>query len=147
MDIITSWLRAKSENKSPSPIEEPTLKIENFPEMFSEKIVTIILQEEKNTGNVYIGGDFNINYVDKWSYSCSYELYFKDQEEQPYKIAAESKPMSNAKLFPESINDLAKEKNITFEIPEPSEEDRENFNSKSDVNIGDIFAFLLRGKK
>lgn len=139
MSILTKWIRAKATQE----IETPTMKIDDFPEMFSEKIIGVILQEEKNNKSTYIGGDFHINYIDESRYSCSYELYFKDNAENPYKIAAESKPISNAKLFPESIKELAAEKTITFEIPEPSPDERKNF---SGLNITNIFDLILMGK-
>ena len=147
MGVITNWIRTKSENnniKKTEISEQPTTKIDDFPKIFSGKMIEIILQEEKETEHNYVGGDFHVNYVDSEHYSCSYELYFKDDNEEIYKTEQKSKPLSNKKLFPEARKELAEEKIITFEIPEPSQAERDVYGGNFSLQdaLKDIFEAL-----
>lgn len=126
-----NWTRSKPKNKDEQADIRPTMKIEDFPKMFSGKMIEIILQEEKESGNEYLGGDFNIVYLDDDHYYCSYELCFIDDKGDVYKSSSKSKPLSNVSLLLEARKELAEEKLITFEIPEPSKAER-------DVYSGDI---------
>lgn len=140
MGVITNWIRTKSENNNPKKSEiseEPTTKIDDFPKIFFGKMIKIILQEEKETAHKYVGGNFSINYEDSEHYSCSYELYFQDDNEELYKTEQKSKPLSNEKLFPEARKELAEEKIITFEIPEPSQAERDVYSGE--VSLKDAF--------
>lgn len=131
--MFSDWIRKKSEEKNSEIKEKPTLKIEDFPKIFSGKMIELIVQEEKETKREYVGGNFHINYIDEKNHYFSYELYFQDAEEEIYKTEGKSKALSNEKLFPEARKELAEEKIITFEIPEPSKAER-------DVYSGDFSA-------
>ena len=148
---ITNWIRTKSENNNPNKSEiseQPTTKIDDFPKIFKGKMIEIILQEEKETGSKYVAGEFHVNYVDAENYSCSYELYFKADNEEPYKMEQKSKPLSNKKLFPESRKELAEEKIITFEIPEPSQAERDVYGDNFSVQdvLKDVFGAFFSKK-
>lgn len=67
--------RSSSTNKKSVFETKPTMKIEDFPQIFSGKIIALIVREEKETHRKYFGGNFHINYIDSENYSCSYELY------------------------------------------------------------------------
>lgn len=99
------------------------------------------MQEEKETGREYVGGNFHINYIDEKNHYFSYELYFQDNDEEIYKTEGKSKPLSNKKLFPETRKELAEEKIITFEIPEPSQAERDVYGGNFSLQgaLKDIF--------
>lgn len=107
---------------------EVKFNIDEFPQIFSETMNKIILDRESKTDEKYIGGNFNITYVDEKSYRCSFELYFEDKQGKINSYSAESAPVDIAKLTQEAITELQSEKKIKFEIPEPSREARDKFN-------------------
>ena len=135
------WNRFKADKKNAEIDVSPKFKIEDFPKMFSGKIIKIIVQEEKETGREYVGGNFHINYIDEKNHYFSYELYFQDNDEEIYKTEGKSKPLSNKKLFPESRKELAEAKIITFEISEPSQAERDVYSSDFSLQsaLKDIF--------
>ena len=144
MGVVTNWIRTKSENnnlKKSKISEQPTTRIEDFPKIFFGKMIKTILQEEKETGHKYVDGNFHIHYIDSGHYSVSYELYFKDDGEELYKTEQKSKPLSNKTLLPEARKELADEKIITFEIPEPSKAERDVYSG--DISFKDAFKELF----
>lgn len=132
-----NWKRSPSKNKKIVSEVKPTMKIEDFPKIFSGKMIELIVQEEKETKREYVGGNFHINYIDEKNHYFSYELYFQDAEEEIYKIEGKSKALSNEKLFPEARKELAEDKIITFEIPEPSQAERDVYSGE--VSLKDAF--------
>ena len=132
-----NWTRSKSKNNDSATGIRPTMKIEDFPQIFSGKIINFIVCEEKETGREYVGGNFHINHIDEKTHYCSYELYFQDKDEEIYKTEGKSKPLSSAHLFPEARKELAEEKIITFEIPEPSKAERDVYSDS--VSLKDLF--------
>lgn len=107
---------------------EVKFNIDEFPQIFSEKIEEIILNMESKTGEEYISGIFNIIYVDEKSYRCSFDLYFKDKQGKINSYSAESGPVDISKLTKEAITELQSNGKVKFEIPEPSREARDKFN-------------------
>lgn len=146
-----NWKRSSSTNKpNKKSVSEitPTMKIEDFPQIFSGKIIGLIVREEKETHREYVGGNFHINYIDDNTHFCSYELYFQDNNEEIYKTEGKSKPLSNDSLLPEAQKELAEEKIITFEIPEPSQAERDVYSGDVSLKdaLKDIFDIFLPKK-
>lgn len=128
---LFNWTRSSSTNKKSVSEITATMKIEDFPKIFSRHVINFIVCEEKETNRKYVGGNFHINYLDDKFHSVSCELYFQDKDEEIFKTEGKSKPLNSAYLLPEARKELAEEKLITFEIPEPSKAER-------DVYSGDI---------
>lgn len=103
-------------------------KIEEIPSVFyADKLTEIILTQELYKSAVFLNGDFIVEYVDEKSYTCSYVLYFQEQNDETYKIAAKSKPLDVKRLSEEARNDLATNKTIKFEVPNPDENARKKY--------------------
>lgn len=118
-------------------IEHSTMEIASFPAVFKGKIIeTIVNEENKNTWN-YVEGYFHVNYLSEKNHSCTYELYFRDKNEKIFKVEGQSKLMTNDELTPEARKELAEEKIITFEIPEPSKAERDVYSGE--VSLKDAF--------
>ena len=129
-EIINSI--AKNANEAPSSTSAKTIKrsfvkINDIPQIYSERINEIVLNEEISKPSIFIGGEFNIDYTDEKSYKCSYVLYFQDKSGESYEIKAGSKPLDITRLEPESAKELESQKTIKFDIPEMSEEVRGNY--------------------
>lgn len=103
-------------------------KLEEIPSLYyADKLNEIILTQELQKAAIFLNGDFSIDYVDEKSYTCSYELYFQERNDDTYKIAAKSKPLDIMRLSEEARSDLTANKSIKFEVPSPSEDVRKNY--------------------
>ena len=107
--------------------KEVKFDIEEFQEIFSEKVNKIILDKEAKTGEEYISGIFNLTYIDEKYYQCSFELYFEDKDGKINSSSAESDKQDISKLTETAIAELKAEKIIKFEIPNPTEEERKKY--------------------
>ena len=119
---VNTWNRRESENKKS---ERPTMNLNDFPKVFSNQVIKTIVTEEIRTGRKYIEGYFHVNYLDEKNHSCTYELYFEDSKEKIYKTESKTGTLSSEQLTFEARKELAEEKIITFEIPEPSQAERD----------------------
>lgn len=135
---VGDWKRQSSKNADVK--KRPTMQIKDFPEVFAPQVVKAIVEGEQK-GRKYVGGYFHVNYIDTESHSCSYEIYFEDDEGKVFKIGGTSDSLSNAELVPEAKKELADEKVITFEIPEPSQAERDVYSGKISLKgaLNDIF--------
>ncbi|MBO4780542.1 MAG: hypothetical protein J5497_07895 [Selenomonadaceae bacterium] len=103
-------------------------KIEEIPSVYySDKLNEIILSQELYKSAIFLNGDFIVEYADEKSYTCAYELYFQDKNDETYKVAAKSKPLDITRLSAEARKDLETNKSIKFEVPAPSEDVRKNY--------------------
>ena len=102
-------------------------KIEDIPPYYADKINDTILKEEFYKIALFLGGEFIIEYVDEKNYTCTYTLYFQNKKDDAYKITAATQPMDMTRLSAEVKKDLETQKNIKFEISEPSEEVRQKY--------------------
>ena len=115
-------------------IEElrPTMMLEDLQRVYTKTIDEVIFNEEDKSNSRYVGGEFNLDYVSDRSYTVGYKLFFQDSQKKIFELEAKSRELSVAKLSNKVREQLKAEKNIKFEIPEPSQSardrhDRENF--------------------
>ena len=115
-------------------IEElrPTMMLEDLQRVYTKTIDEVIFKEEDKSNSRYVGGEFNLDYVSDRSYTVGYKLFFQDSQKKIFELEAKSRELSVAKLSNKVREQLKAEKNIKFEIPEPSQSardrhDRENF--------------------
>ena len=103
-------------------------KLEEIPSLYyADKLNEIILTQELQKAAMFLNGDFSIDYVDEKSYTCSYELYFQERNDDTYKIAAKSKPLDIMRLSEEACKDLTTNKSIKFAVPYPPEDVRKKY--------------------
>ena len=95
--------------------------IEDFPNLFGDKVEKIILDKEKESGTSYVGGNFNVEYIDDKNYRCAFDLYFEDKDGKVNKSSAASDPLSTSNLTPKALQELQAARIIKFEIPDPNE--------------------------
>ena len=100
---------------------------EDFQRVYGKTIDKTILDEEKTSGREYIGGEFIFECVDDKNFTCSYSLYFQDEQENFFKKEATTGNLSMEPLLPEMRDELTAEKVIKYEIPEPSDEARQAY--------------------
>lgn len=143
---VIGWNRSKNKNTSDSV--RSVISIDDFAKIFGEKVNEIILTHNATTGQKYIEGTFQIEYVDENTYCSAYELYFQDENNEFYKVESQSKPMPNGRLTLEARKELAEEKIITFEIPEPSQAERDVYSGNVSVKnaLKDIFDIFIPKK-
>lgn len=99
---------------------QPNMTLDDLAKVYSGKLDDIILKEATNKLK-YVGGTFNINYLNSNSFDMSYELFFQDVNKEWVKKDAKSQPQKLAYLTKEAQAELAKEKKISFEIDPPKE--------------------------
>ena len=104
-----------------------SVSLEELQSNYSEALDMIILREEDTNNCKYISGEFSINYLDEKSYNCAYELYFEDQDGQYHTLEAKTKPLFSTNLTKEFQQELKKEKEIKFELGEPSSENKRKY--------------------
>ena len=104
-----------------------SVSLEELQSNYSEALDMIILREEDTNNCKYISGEFRINYLDEKSYNCAYELYFEDQDGQYHTLEAKTKPLFSTNLTKEFQQELKKEKEIKFELGEPSSENKRKY--------------------
>ena len=134
------FTRKCKNSKNAEVKKRPTMQIKNFPEVFEAQVVKAIIKGEK-TGKNYVGGYFYINYINSEKHYCSYEIYFEDDEGKVFKTEGKSGALDNSELVPEARQELAEEKIITFEIPEPSQAERDVYGGNFSLQgaLKDIF--------
>ena len=113
-------------------IEEfrPTMTLEDLQRVYSKSIDEVIFNEEDKGESNYVGGEFNLDYVSEKSYTVGYRLFFRNKQKKIFELEAKSREISISKLSANVREQLAKEKNIKFEIPEPSQSARDKHNRK-----------------
>ena len=104
-----------------------SVSLDELKNNYTEALDMIILQEEDTKDCKYISGEFSINYLDEKSYNCAYELYFEDKDEQYHTLEAKTKPLFSTNLTKELQEDLKNNKEIKFELSEPSAENRKRY--------------------
>ena len=114
-------------------IEEfrPTMTLEDLQRVYTKTIDEVILNEEDKSNTKYVGGEFNLDYVSEKSYTVGYRLFFQNEQKKIFEIEAKSREISLAKLSSKVREQLKTEKNIKFEIPEPSQSTRDKHNRES----------------
>ncbi len=109
----------------------PTMTLEDLQRVYSPKLDKIILDEEDASNRKYIGGEFNLDYVSDKFYTCGYKFFFQDEQQKIFKVEAKSRELTTSNLSPKVREQLKTDKNIKFEIPEPSETARNKHNRET----------------
>lgn len=117
-------------------IIKPTMGIEEIKIIYTDKLDQIILEVEKNSGKIYVGGEFKISYVDKENYTCEYDLYFQDEQKKVSVAQAKSENMKFVDLDPDTAKQIADKKELKFNIDPPSDEVRRNFEKQNKSDKG-----------
>lgn len=114
-------------------IEEfrPTMTLEDLQRLYTTTLDEVIFNEEDKSNSRYVGGEFNLNYVGEKSYTVGYRLFFQNEQKKIFELEAKSRELLIAKLSESVREQLKEEKNIKFEIPEPSQSARDKHNRKS----------------
>lgn len=114
---------------------EGLLKVtaEDIQRVSSEVINETILNAESTGKRGYVGGEFIIECVDDKNFTCSYNLYFQDEQENFFKETARTGKRSLTSLESEFRDELTTEKVIKFEIPEPDDEARAEYERNKKV--------------
>lgn len=114
-------------------IEEfrPTMTLEDLQRVYTKTVDAVILKEEDNSNSRYVGGEFNLDYVGEKSYTVGYKLFFQNEQKKIFALEAKSRELNIAKLSDKVREQLKAEKNIKFEIPEPSKNIRDRYNREN----------------
>lgn len=114
-------------------IEEfrPTMSLEDLQRVYMKTIDEVIFKEEDKSNSRYIGGEFNLDYVSEKGYTVGYRLFFQNEQKKIFELGAKSREISISKLSATVREQLKAEKNIKFEIPEPSQSARDKHNRES----------------
>ena len=114
-------------------IEEfrPTMTLEDLQRVYTKTVDAVILKEEDNSNSHYVGGEFNLDYVSEKSYTVGYKLFFQNEQKKIFALEAKSRELNIAKLSDKVREQLKAEKNIKFEIPEPSKNVRDRYNREN----------------
>ena len=114
-------------------IEEfrPTMTLEDLQRVYTKTVDEVIFKEEDKSNSRYVGGEFNLDYVGEKSYTVGYRLFFQNEQKKFFELEAKSRELSISKLSEKVREQLKAEKNIKFEIPEPSQSARDNHNRKN----------------
>lgn len=112
----------------------PRMSLEDMQRVYVNILNKVILEEEYKSDAKYVGGIFQFDYVDDKSYTCGFNLYFQDKNKKIIEINSKSRPLNIAKLSDDLIATIKAEKIVKFEIPEPADDvrnqyDYEHFNS------------------
>ena len=114
-------------------IEEfrPTMTLEDLQRVYTKTIDEVIFKEEDKSNSRYVGGEFNLDCVGEKSYTVGYKLFFQNEQKKIFELEAKSRELSITKLSAKVREQLAAEKNIKFEIPEPSQSARDKYNREN----------------
>lgn len=114
-------------------IEEfrPTMTLEDLQRVYTKKLDEVIFKEEEKSNTRYVGGEFNLDYVSEKGYTVAYKLFFQNEQKKIFELEAKSRELSISKLSAKVREQLAAEKNIKFEIPEPSQSARDKYNREN----------------
>ena len=105
-----------------SVIIKQDMEIDELAKLYSSKLDDIIRKEmAKNLA--YVGGTFSIAYLNEKFFELSFELFFQDAEKDWVKKDSKSKPQPIDYLTEAALEELRKEKVITFDVdpPKPQE--------------------------
>lgn len=103
---------------------------EDLQRVYEETISEAILCEENSSGREYVGGKLIYTCVDEENFTCEYDLYFQDAQGNFFKKSAQTDKLSMEPLSTGTRDELTAKKIIKFEIPEPSDEARAEYNRK-----------------
>lgn len=95
--------------------------------VYGETICNAILDEESSSGREYVGGELIYTCVDDKNFTCEYTLYFQDEQGKFFKRSAKTGELSMKHLSTETRDELTAEKVIKFEIPEPDDAARAQY--------------------
>ena len=114
-------------------IEEfrPTMSLEDLQRVYTKTVDKVILTEEDKSNTKYVGGEFNLDYVSEKSYTVGYKLFFQNEQKKIFELEAKSRELDISKLSQKVRDQLKAEKNIKFEIPEPSQNVRDKHNREN----------------
>lgn len=114
-------------------IEEfrPTMTLEDLQRVYTKTVDEVILREEDKSNSRYVGGEFNLDCVSEKSYTVGYRLFFRNEQKKIFELEARSRELDISKLSLIVREQLKADKNIKFEIPEPSASVRDKHNRES----------------
>lgn len=114
-------------------IEEfrPTMTLEDLQRVYTKTVDEVILREEDKSNSKYVGGEFNLDCVNERSYTVGYRLFFRNEQKKIFELEARSRELDISKLSLIVREQLKADKNIKFEIPEPSASVRDKHNRES----------------
>ena len=114
-------------------IEEfrPTMTLEDLQRVYMKTVDEVILREEDESNSKYVGGEFNLNCVCEKGYTIGYRLFFRNEQKKISELEAKSRELDISKLSQKVREQLRADKNIKFEIPEPSQSARDKYNRES----------------
>lgn len=114
-------------------IEEfrPTMTLEDLQRVYTKTVDEVILREEDKSNSKYVGGEFNLDCVSEKSYTVGYRLFFRNEQKKIFELEARSRELDISKLSLIVREQLKADKNIKFEIPEPSASVRDKFNREN----------------
>ena len=104
-----------------------SVTFEDLERVYEETICNAILGEESSSEREYVGGELIYTCVDDKTFTCEYNLYFQDEQGKFFRKSAKTGKLSMEPLSIETRDELKAEKEIKFEIPEPSDEAREKY--------------------
>lgn len=94
------------------------MEIDELAKLYSAKLDEIIRKEIGNNLS-YVGGTFNLSYLDEKSFELSFELFFQDAEKDWVKKESKSTPQPISYLTDNAVKELRTEKVISFEVDQP----------------------------
>ena len=94
------------------------MEIDELAKLYSAKLDEIIRKEIGNNLS-YVGGTFNLSYLDEKSFELSFELFFQDAEKDWVKKESTSTPQPISYLTDNAVKELRTEKVISFEVDPP----------------------------
>ena len=114
-------------------IEEfrPTMTLEDLQRVYTKTVDEVILREEDKSNSRYVGGEFNLDCVNERSYTVGYRLFFRNEQKKIFELEARSRELDISRLSLVVREQLKADKNIKFEIPEPSANVRDKHNRES----------------
>jgi len=114
-------------------IEEfrPTMTLEDLQRVYTKTVDEVILREEDKSNSKYVGGEFNLDCVNERSYTVGYRLFFRNEQKKIFELEARSRELDISRLSLVVREQLKADKNIKFEIPEPSANVRDKHNRES----------------
>ncbi|WP_303818057.1 hypothetical protein [Selenomonas ruminantium] len=102
-------------------IFKSNMELTEIANIYSKRLDELILSEEKKELK-YVGGTFNIIYLNDVAFETNFELYFQDKAKSWVKKEAKSKPQKMSFLKDTAKIELQKLKKVSFEIDHPKEE-------------------------
>lgn len=104
-----------------------TMSLDQLLNIYGDNLDKIIIREEQDKKCSFIGGELKISRLDEKRYECAYSLYFEDAGESVHAVESKSKPLEMQFLTEDFRQRLNKEGTLKFEIDEPSEKARKNY--------------------